>query len=149
MIKSLSFLAALTFGISSVANGACEKGTKTVFSCLAASGKQIQVCDSGKTIDYSFGKPGLPPEIIVRALRSEAYTIPWNGMGRYESYSVAVPNGNTTYDVFWSEDRITEGRPVSAGVNVQVSKKHVATVRCVGEKHIVQKIVDTDLKSIE
>ena len=82
MIKSALLLVFVIFGASSVANAACEKGTKTVFRCLAASGKQIQVCDSGRTIDYSFGKPGLPPEIIVRAPRTEAYTIPWNGMGR-------------------------------------------------------------------
>ena len=95
--KSILLSVTLAFGISSAVSAACDKGGKTIFSCLTAKGKLIQVCDSGKTIDYSFGKPALPPEIIVRAPRSEASTFQWQGVGRYLSYSVAVPSGNTTY----------------------------------------------------
>src|SRR5262245_60810646 len=102
MIRPVVFLSAmLTLGTASVTTAACEQGSKPVFSCLAAKGKLIQVCDAGKTIDYSFGKPRATPEIIVRAPRSEASTFQWQGVGRYLSYSVEVPNGNTTYRVFW------------------------------------------------
>lgn len=134
---------------TTAASAACEKGSKTVFSCLAARDKLIQVCDSGKTIDYSFGKRNLPPEIIVRAPRSDASTFQWAGVGRYLSYAVEVPNGNTTYSVFWGADRLTEAHAIEAGVNVEVNKKLVATVKCVGEKHIVQNIEGIDLKPIE
>ena len=127
----------------------CEKGSKTVFSCLAAKGKLIQVCDSGKTIDYSFGKPNATPEVVVRAPRSEASTFQWKGVGRYLSYSVEVPNGDTRYSVFWSADRLTDEHKIDAGVIVEVNKKLVATVKCVGEKHIVQNIEGIDLKPIE
>ena len=103
----------------------------------------------GKTIDYSFGylgQPGAKPEIVVRTPRAEASTYQWQGIGRALSYSVQVPNGNALYRVYWSLDRLTENHPVDAGVEVEISQKHVATVKCVGEKHIVQNIDGIDLK---
>jgi hypothetical protein len=139
----------LTLGTASVTTAACEQGSKTVFSCLAAKGKLIQVCDAGKTIDYSFGKPGATPEIIVRAPRSEASTFQWQGVGRYLSYAVEVPNGNTTYRVFWGADRLTDAHAIEAGVHVEVNKQHVATVKCVGTKPIIQHIEGIDLKPSE
>ena len=66
----------------------CGPGQTTVFSCLTAKGKRIQVCDAGATIDYSFGKPDAPAEIVVRAPRAQAATSQWSGVGRYISYSV-------------------------------------------------------------
>lgn len=148
MIKHLLAFAVVASCTVSSALAACEKGSKTVFSCLAAKGKIIQVCDSGKTIDYSFGKPNAP-EIVVRAPRSEASTFQWQGIGRYLSYSVEVPNGSTTYNVFWGADRLTDEHKIDAGVNVEINKKLVATVKCVGKKHIVQNIEGIDLKPIE
>jgi len=149
MIKAVFLSATCAFGMSTAASAACENGNKTVFSCLTAKGKLIQVCDSDKTIDYSFGKPGLSPEIIVLAPRSAASTFQWQGVGRYLSYTVEVPNGNTTYSVFWGADRLADAHPIEAGVNVEVNKKLIATVKCVGEKHIVQNIEGIDLKPIE
>ncbi len=148
MLKSLFLLLIIAFGFSTAASAACEKGSKTVFSCLAAKGKLIQVCDSGKTIDYSFGKPELSPEIVVRAPRGEAATFQWQGIGRYISYSVVVPNGNTVYSVFWSVDRLSEKQAVEAGVYVEVDKKLVATVKCVDAKSIVQHLEGIDLKPV-
>jgi len=130
------------------AKAACESGSQTVFSCLTAKGKVIQVCDTGKTIDYSFGKPG-QPEIVVRAARAQASTFQWQGVGRNISYTVNVPNGNTTYNVYWAADRLSEAHPVEAGVNVEKDRKRIATVRCVGEKHIIQAIEGIDLKPDE
>jgi len=136
-------------GLSASAHAGCEQGTPTVFSCHAAKGKRIQVCDAGKTIDYSFGKAGSAPEIVVRAPRSQASTYQWKGIGRYLSYAVQVPNGDTTYNVFWGADRLTEEHPIEAGVHVEVKGKLVATVKCVGEKHIVQNIEGIDLRPME
>lgn len=144
----LSFLAlTLALVISSAASAACEKANQTVFSCMTAKDKLLQVCDFGKMLAYSFGKPTLPPEIIVLAPISTAATFQWQGIGRYISYSVEVPNGNTTYSVFWSVDKITN--EIDAGVNVEVNKKLIATVKCVNVKDIIQNIQGIDLKPIE
>ena len=42
-----------------------------IFQCTTPNGKQIQLLDNGKTLEYSFGKVG-KPEIVVRVLRSQA-----------------------------------------------------------------------------
>ena len=139
----------LVMAIFSVSNAACENGGKVIFSCQTAKGKVIEVCDSGKTIDYSFGKPKGTPEIVVRAPRSEASTFQWQGVGRYISYTVEIPNGNTTYRVFWGSDRITEQHAIEAGVNVEVNKELKSTVKCSNEKPIIQRMEDINLKPVK
>lgn len=137
----------------SLALAECGKGTQTVFSCTTAKGKVIEVCDAGKTIDYSFGKPDSKPEIVVKAPRQAASTTQWQGIGRTMSYSVEVPNGNTRYSVFWSVDKMMEGDTqepaIEAGVAVEINQKPVATVRCDNKKPIVQEIEGIDLKATE
>ena len=128
------------------AHAACERGLATVFSCLTAQGRHIEVCDAGATIDYSFGLPRGKPEIVVRAPRAQAFTHQWHGVGRAIHYSVSVPNGDTVYRVYWSLDRLSESRDIDAGVEVVIAGKHVATVRCKGDKHIVQNIEGIQLK---
>lgn len=145
MIRRLA-LGALVALAPSLALAACEKGTTTVFSCLTARGKQIEVCDSGRSIDYSFGAPGAKPEIVVRAVRSSATTRQWKGVGRSISYSVQVPNGNTVYDVFWGMNRLDDKHPDDGGVSVIINGKHAATVSCAPGKPIKQNLEGIELR---
>jgi hypothetical protein len=149
VFKSAAFSMIFVMAISSAAIAACENGGKIIFSCQTAKGKVIEVCDSGKTIDYSFGKPKEKPEIVVRAPRSEASTFQWQGVGRYISYTVEVPNGNTTYSVFWGSDRISEKHAIEAGVNVEVNNELKSTVKCSDEKPVIQRIEGINLKSVK
>ena len=41
----------------------------TIFSCTTTKGKVVEVCDSGKTTDYSFGKKGTKPELALSVPR--------------------------------------------------------------------------------
>ncbi|MGL6013150.1 MAG: hypothetical protein ACRC0J_16865 [Shewanella oncorhynchi] len=126
----------------------CQVGSETIFSCMTAKGKKIEVCDAEKTISYSFGKLHDKPEIVVNVPRNQASTYQWNGVGRYMSYSVNIPNGNTVYSVFWSFDRLSEDDEIKAGVNVETNSKSVATVKCSG-KNIEQNIEGITLKPTE
>jgi len=125
----------------------CE-GNKTLFSCLTSKGKQIEVCDAGKTIHYSFGKPQGKPEITVKVARDKASTFQWAGMGSSISYAVDIPNGKTTYNIFWSADRTSDEHAIEAGVNVLINNELVTTVNCAGE-NIVNNIEGIDLKPTE
>jgi hypothetical protein len=125
----------------------CE-GSKTLFSCITTKGKQIEVCDAGKTIDYSFGKPQGKPEIEVKVARDKASTFQWAGVGRTESYAIDIPNGKTTYNVFWGVDRLTEEHAIEAGVNVLINKELVTTVNCSG-KDVVSNLEGVKLKPTE
>jgi len=125
----------------------CGKN-KTLFSCPTIKGKKIEVCDSKKTIDYSFGKAQKKPEIVIKIPREKVSTFQWAGIGRYESYTIDIPNGNVTYNVFWSVDRLSEDHPVEAGVNVLTDQNLLTTVNCSGED-IVNNIQGVNLKAAE
>lgn len=125
----------------------CEGG-KTLFSCTTTKGKKIGVCDSGKTIDYSFGKPQGKPEIAIKVPRDQASTFQWAGVGSTESYALDIPNGKATYNVFWGMDRLTDAHAVEAGVNVLIDKNLVTTVKCSG-KDVVNNIEGVKLKATE
>ena len=130
---------------------ACPKGSTTLFFCATTSGKQIELCDVGKSISYSFGKTG-KPEIALSVPRAQASTSQWNGMGRSISYSVDVPNGNAVYSVYFSADRLSEEHPVDAGVAVTIKGKHAATVKCSQksiDKGLINNMEGVDLKPTE
>lgn len=145
-MKSIVIIPVLAALFSANAYAKCEN-SKTLFSCITTKGKQIEVCDANKTIDYSFGKPQGKPEVTVKAPREQASTFQWSGVGAM-SYAVDIPNKETVYNVFWSADRVSEDHAVEAGVNVLVNKKQVATVRCTG-KDIVNNIEGVKLKPTE
>lgn len=128
------------------ASARCDGGSATLFSCVTTKGKQIELCDAGKTIQYSFGKPQFKPEIVVTVPRNRASTSQWAGVGRYMTYSVDVPNGDTIYSVFWSADKIEQG--IEAGVNVLVKGKVAATVNC-SERSIDSNLEGVKLKPSE
>jgi len=125
---------------------ACPKGSTTLFFCTTTSGKQIELCDAGKNISYSFGKAG-KPEIALSVPRAQASTSQWNGMGRYISYSVDVPNGDSVYSVYFSADKLSDEHPIDAGVAVTIKGKHAATVKC-SQKSINKGLVN-NLEGVE
>lgn len=150
MRTRISFLSALIAAVGSIASfaahAACGNGAKEVFFCEASKGRIIQVCDAGATIEYTFGKPK-NPDIVLATARSAVTTHQWEGMGPM-SYDVRVPNGNTTYTVFWSFDRDPNHEP-DAGVAVEVNQKHVATVQCLPTKPIRNGMEDINLPRSE
>ncbi len=138
-------LAVLTFA-SATSFADCRKEGKVLFQCTTAKGKVIELCDSGKTIDYSFGKPREKPEIVVRAVRGDASTTQYEGIGRWESYSVDVPNGDTTYSVFWGVDKLSSNHTIEAGVNVEKGGKQVGRVLCAPNSKVLQNLEGVKLK---
>ena len=115
----------------------CNSQKETIFSCATTNGKMIEVCNLSKTVSYSFGKIGSTPELALRIDRNRMGINQWDGSGRYITYGVNIPNGNTTYSVFFAADR-HEGHEITAGVYVEIDGKNVATVRCKNPDGIVQ-----------
>lgn len=100
-----------------------------LLTCRTAEDKLIELYDMGSTIQYMFGPEG-QPELVLEVPRDQASTYQWQGIGRYENYSVSVPNKDTVYSVFWSRDRLTIDQPPDAGVDVEINGEYVATVDC-------------------
>ena len=132
--------------IGSNAYAACGS-SKTVFQCTTTNNKQIEVCDAGKTISYSFGKRGKKPELALSIPRHQATTFQWHGIGRYINYSVSIPNGAYTYSVYTSIDKLeeNEAKGFEAGVSVEKNEQHLATVIC-RDHTVIDNIQGIDLQ---
>ena len=129
---------------------ACDADSQTIFSCIATNNKQIEVCDAGKTIRYSYGKPGKHPELALAVPRAQATTFQWPGIGRYIYYSVSIPNGHYRYSVYSALDKIASvehswEKAYEAGVNVEKDNTLLATVIC-RDDTVVDHIEGVDLK---
>lgn len=143
-MKTPCIMTLTIFLLSSNAYAACEK--TTLFFCKTTNGKQIEVCDSGSTIDYSFGKPN-KPELVIKAPRNKVTTSQWKGIGRYMSYSVDIPSGDVIYNVYSSIDKHTA--ELDGGVSVTTTKaRYLATVKC-SAKSIVSNLEGVALKEAE
>ena len=117
---------------------------KTIFSCTTTKGKFVEVCESQKTIDYSFGKKGAKPEMALSIPKNAATARYWNGIGRHVNYSVIIPNGKTTYEVFSSVDKFDE--LTEYGIYVDVGGKEVATITCKNNT-VTDNIADVTLRA--
>lgn len=120
--------------------------TKTIFSCVTQKNKQIQVCDLGERLRYFFGKAD-NPELVLHVARADASTQQWSGIGRYINYRVDLPNGDTTYQVFWAADRLADPVNIEAGVMVLKQGKILATVNCRTSTPVQQRMEGIALKS--
>lgn len=147
LVKVIFVISSLAF--FSVSHANCDSGSELIFSCTTQKGKVIQVCDSVKTIDYSFGIPSKNPEIALMVKRNLVTTTQWAGVGSWINYSVEIPNANTLYSVFWAANRNSDKHEIEAGVNVIINNKNVATVNCSLEKDITNNIEGINLKPSE
>lgn len=123
LMAGLMLLSASAFAQSCPSNN-------SIFSCSTTNGKVVQVCDEGKTLSYAFGRAGQTPELSFSVPREKASTFQWEGMGRYISYSVTLPNGATHYTTYFSVDRSTEDLNPDAGINVETNAQLLAQVKC-------------------
>jgi hypothetical protein len=99
-----------------------------IFTCTTDNGKEIQLFETEKTIDYNFGRPGETPELELQVPRDQASTRQWHGFGRWMDYSVSVPNGDTTYVVFSGVDKLSPRK--ESGVRVEQNGETLTTVNC-------------------
>ena len=90
-----------------------------LFSCRTAQDKLIALYDQGSTIQYLFG-PEEQLELVLDVPREAASTFQWQGIGRYENYSVSIPNQDTVYYVSCSRDPLEMNQPVGPGVRVEI-----------------------------
>jgi hypothetical protein len=118
-----------------------------LFSCLTENNKEILLYQTDETIDYSFGDFDAKPELDLKVPRDQASTWQWKGVGRAMTYAVDVPNGDTSYSVFWSVDRLSPTKEIEAGVRVHRDRKTLATVYCT--RKIVNNLQGVQLKPTE
>jgi hypothetical protein len=146
-MKIIAILAVATALCATNIYANCD-ANKTLFFCNTVKGKQIEVCDAGDTINYSFGKKQ-KTEMSIKVPRDKASTYQWDGMSSSISYAIDIPNGDTTYTVFFNADRISDEHAIQAGVNVLVNKNLVTTVNCTDDNKLINNLEGVNLKPTE
>lgn len=125
------------------ASASCVEG-RMLFHCATINSKEIKLCDHGETLEYSFGETNKTPELALSVPREEATTSQWQGIGRWISYSVIIPNADTRYAVFTSVDRLSDEHEFEAGVIATVRGEQVAQVLC--REPIIHNLDGVDLR---
>lgn len=120
---------AIAASLSSTHGHACEPPGSVLFSCATAQGNRIEICDAGPSIWYSFGEPGLIPQVAVAIPRDDITLAPWRSLGKVESYALKIPYREAVHVVYWSLD--DPGDQPEAGVQVLVDDRLRTTMQCV------------------
>jgi hypothetical protein len=100
---------------------------ETLVSCPIGA-NQLQVCNDGDLLTYSFGPPGAP-DMQLASKPELAYT-PWNGFGRTLWETITFSNRDVTYEVVFSIDRMDENARPEWGVTVLKGDEIAATLTC-------------------
>lgn len=127
--QALLVLTCLLLTLAQSAFG-CQENETVIFACTTTGNNHVEVCDAGAAIHFTYGQVGNSPEIQLSVDRVDASTDQWRGFGRYISYTVYVPDGATIHSVFWREDRLTETRDISAGINLDGGDGQVGQDEC-------------------
>lgn len=144
MKQNIGFLLGGLLSMSALAN--CPPQTKTIFKCTTTNHKILQVCDAGKTIQYSLAKIGQPAEINLNVDRHKVKTFQWQGRSD-PNYTVIIPNKNTTYTVFSGVDRLNQ--QAQSGVSVEINQRLVAQVMCLNTNDRIDRIEGVRLASVD
>lgn len=123
-MKKLYFLLPALFCAPALAE------TTTVFQCKTTNNKIVSVTINHENIYYRFGKPKVAPELSFSVPKDKASTFQWKGWGNSISYSVNIPNGDITYTVYSSIDKLAEEQKAEAGIMVQNKDKLLARILC-------------------
>ncbi len=100
---------------------------ETLVNCPIGA-NQLQVCNEGDLLTYSFGPPGAPD--LQLASRPEAAYTPWNGIGRTMWETITFTNRDVTYEVVFSFDRMDENALPDWGVVVLEGADIIANLTC-------------------
>ena len=119
-----------------LSNATCPQEKAELFSCTSAAGKSIEVCQNGNQVEYSYGKPGMRPEIVISQPKRALELWVANELISKDSYAtLAIPNGKTRYIVY---DSISANATKhESGVNVEINGQQVSSVQCDGKNTTV------------
>ena len=106
----------------------CAGNQETVFACSLGA-KQVELCltPAEGRVTYRFG-PERAPEIELTRDFDEITMQPWNGIGRAIWDRVTIPNGDYSYSLSWSYDKIDQ--EVSGGIEVARGETVLASLAC-------------------
>ncbi|MCA0043017.1 hypothetical protein [Celeribacter litoreus] len=101
-----------------------------LFHCHFPNGKEVTINVQAEGVSYAFGPPHAAPELQLERPYADVGVLPWNGVGRSIWEEIRIPNGDVTYAVWGSFDRMTEAHEVSGGIVVERGGEELARLDC-------------------
>lgn len=131
------------FAFTPAAWAQCDDQQHLFLACSFANGKSVQVCTDGSTVDYTFGRPGQPPELTLNLVYHEgAEYVEWPGVGSTIWEAIRLTNGDITYEVYGGFERLpangesdeVQVSPFFGGISVtDLAGLELAHLSCVPE----------------
>lgn len=124
---------ALLAGLAPISALACTAGEALVFSCPTDRGTQIEVCQGKTAIRYTYGKPGLAPELT---LSEKNETFVWEhgeGVSAGIGDDLIFRNGDTRYLISHISN-FDDRSNVNAHMTVMQPGKDNISIECVAKK---------------
>ncbi|WP_313055072.1 hypothetical protein [Pseudomonas lopnurensis] len=110
------------------------KGTEThtsIFRCETENKKIIEVYKVKNMVTYSFGRDGRPPELNLTTSITDVDISIGEISGNELSNSIAFSNGDYTYVVKSTVNRVTEIQEPKHGVLVKKKSKYMTYIACI------------------
>ena len=102
-----------------------------IFKCDIKNHKQINLHAKSGDVIYSFGKFGEKPELELSRKKKQIETNFGNLSGRYATNSIIIRNGNYSYRLTTSVDRIADIQEPSTSLTVMKNDKDLTTLQCI------------------
>lgn len=102
-----------------------------IFKCEFKNHKQIYMHKSDDNVIYSFGKKEDKPEIELIRKRQQLETNFENLSGRYATNTIIIKNGNYSYRLTTSVDRISDFQEPSTSLTVMKGEKDLTALQCI------------------
>lgn len=102
-----------------------------IFKCDVKNHKQINLHAKSDDIIYSFGRIGEKAEIELPRKKQQVETNFGNLSGRYATNSIIIRNGNYSYRLTTSIDRIANIQEPSTSLTVMKNDKDLTTLQCI------------------
>ena len=127
MIRTLARLAPLLL-CPAAALAACPD--TTVLSCTTTGGtRALEVCLSGSTVNYSYGPPGGPAEMVLTAALGPGIYRPSTDVGARKYQGLRIANASHAYESWFAFDSLSD-TPPEAGVTVLKGDDVTETALC-------------------
>lgn len=106
-------------------------GSETLFSCTFKNGKKsVALCLGSGRVSYSFGPAGGQPELALSHDLTEVGYYPWQGIGRYITETIVIPNSGYSYEINYAIDRNELDVPTWGSLNVYKGADQLAALEC-------------------
>jgi hypothetical protein len=129
---NISHLAlALTLAFSPPLSANTMEEAKPLFNCKTKSDKLLELHKQDSTISYKFGKIDLPPELELKKPLGEVEILIGNASGSELTNSISFANGEYTYTVISSVNKVADVQEPKHGIIVKKNSNYLTYISCI------------------